>query len=92
MQVAWAAGHGITDLSSASNAFAGGSWTYDLDPTAPMLGVIISEFMAANSGKQTNSLHDELGNSPDWIELYNTTTSPISLTGWSLTDDPAQPE
>ncbi len=90
VQVAWAPGHGITDLSSASNTFAGGSWTYDLDPSAPITGVIISEFMAANSGKQTDSLHDELGESPDWIELYNRTTSPISLTGWSLTDDAAR--
>jgi hypothetical protein len=87
VQVAWAPGHGITDLASASNAFAGGSWTYNLNPTAPILGVIISEFMAANRGKQTNSLHDELGDSPDWIELYNSTASPISLTDWSLTDD-----
>ena len=90
VQVAWASGHGVTDLSSASNAFAGGSWTYTLVTNASTLGVIISEFMASNSGKQTNSLHDELGNSPDWIELYNTTASPISLTGWSLTDDPTK--
>ena len=87
VQVAWAPGNGITDLSSASNAFAGGSWTYTLVTNGPITGVIINEFMASNSGNQTNSLHDELGNSPDWIELYNTTASAISLTGWSLTDD-----
>ena len=43
--------------------------------------------MAANSGDQPNSLHDELGNSPDWIELYNG-FCPVNLNGWSLTDDP----
>jgi hypothetical protein len=33
VQVAWAAAHGIADLSSPPNAFAGGSWAYVLDPT-----------------------------------------------------------
>ena len=58
---------------------------------APLQGVMISEFMASNSGKQTNSLHDELGDSPDWIELYNGGSTPASLTGWSLTDDATKP-
>src|ERR1039457_4796147 len=49
--------------------------------------VFISEFMASNSGKQTNSLHDELGNSPDWIELCNVSSADVSLDGWFLTDD-----
>src|SRR6185503_9047712 len=87
VQVAWAAGHGIRDFSSASNNFAGGSWSYTLDPNAPVPGVMISEFMAANSGDQANSVHDELGNGPDWIELHNSSSSAVSLTGWSLTDN-----
>jgi hypothetical protein len=91
VQVAWALGQNIHDLSSASNAFAGGSWSYTLNPKAPPPGVIISEFMADNSGKQSNSLHDELGDSPDWIELYNGGDTPVSLTGWSLTDDATKP-
>jgi len=49
--------------------------------------VFISEFMASNSGKQTNSLKDELGNSPDWIELCNVSSADVSLDGWFLTDD-----
>jgi hypothetical protein len=91
VQVAWAPGHGIHDLSSASNAFVGGSWSYTLNPNAPLQGVMISEFMASNGGKQANSLHDELGNSPDWIELYNSSGAPVSLTGWALTDDATKP-
>jgi hypothetical protein len=91
VQVAWAPGHGIHDLSSAANAFAGGSWSYTLNPNAPLQGVMISEFMASNSGKQSNSLHDELGDSPDWIELYNGGSTPVSLNGWSLTDDATKP-
>lgn len=91
VQVAFAANHGIHDLSSSSNLFAGASWTYTLNPDAPLAEVIISEFMASNSGNQTNSLHDELGNSPDWIELHNRSNDPVSLTGWALTDNPARP-
>ena len=91
VQVAWSATAAIRDLTSASNAFAGGSWTYTLNTNAPLSGVYISEFLAANSGKQTNSLHDELGDTPDWIELHNASAVAADLTGWSLTDDPAKP-
>jgi len=91
VQVAWAPGHGIHDLSSASNALGGGSWSYTLDSNAPVQGVMISEFMAANSGNQANSLHDELGNSPDWIELYNPATRPIALGGLYLSNAEGAP-
>jgi hypothetical protein len=87
VQVAWAPGHGIRDWSSSSNLFAGGNWTYTLDPNLPRTDILLTEFMADNSGNQTNSLRDELGNSPDWIEIYNNTASVVSLTDWSLTDN-----
>ncbi|MDF7799282.1 lamin tail domain-containing protein [Pontiellaceae bacterium B1224] len=44
--------------------------------------VWISEIVADNGG----SLEDEDGDSPDWIELHNTSDSPVDLTGWYLTD------
>ena len=47
--------------------------------------LIISEFMAANE----TVLKDEDGDFSDWIELHNPTSEPISLQGWSLTDDAA---
>ncbi len=50
--------------------------------------VIISEFMAENNG----FLLDSFGNASDWLELQNTTGSPIDLQGWSLTDDAADLE
>jgi hypothetical protein len=87
VQVAWTAAHGIRDWSSLSNRFTGGSWSYDLNPNLPRTDVFISEFLAANSGDLTNSLRDELGNSPDWIEIYNNTDDLLSLTGWFLTDN-----
>ena len=55
--------------------------------TAPAQ-VVISEFMADNK----TTLVDEDGLSADWIELYNTNTVAVNLSGWSLTDDPARQE
>ena len=45
--------------------------------------VIIPEFMADN----TRTLADEDGAYEDWIEIYNTSSSPVNLDGWYLTDD-----
>jgi len=50
--------------------------------------VIITEFMASNA----SGLTDEDGDRPDWIELYNRSASAVNLDGWTLTDDPAQPD
>ena len=46
-------------------------------------GAIISEFMADND----DTLVDEEGDSSDWIEIFNPTSTAIDLTGWHLTDD-----
>ena len=45
--------------------------------------LLISELMAANSG----TLADEDGDYTDWLEIHNSTSSPISLDGWTLSDD-----
>ena len=55
-------------------------------PQAYSQSVYISEFMASN----LDSLDDEDGDSPDWIELFNPGDSPVDLDGWYLSDDPAQ--
>jgi hypothetical protein len=82
VQVAWSPGPGIQDLAPTPNAFAGGSWIYDLDPHAVPPGVLISEFMADNK----KTLRDEDGDHSDWIELLNAGTSTVNLKGWFLTD------
>ncbi|MCA9240272.1 MAG: chitobiase/beta-hexosaminidase C-terminal domain-containing protein, partial [Planctomycetales bacterium] len=43
---------------------------------------VITEFVASNN----NSLLDGDGNSSDWIEIFNPTSSVINLAGWHLTD------
>ncbi|RME94270.1 MAG: hypothetical protein D6766_06270, partial [Verrucomicrobia bacterium] len=82
VQVAWAANHGITDRAGTPHPFAGGQWTYTLDPNAPPPGVIISEFMADND----DTLRDEDGDPSDWIELHNAGDVTVDLAGWHLTD------
>ena len=52
--------------------------------TVPALSEpVISEFMADND----DTLNDEEGDSPDWIEISNPTSTELDLTGWHLTDD-----
>ncbi len=86
VQVAWSPTQLITDLSANSNHFAGGSFTYRLDPTALASTVRINEFMAGN----TKTIRDEDGHYSDWIELYNSGDQPVSLGRWYLTDEPAR--
>ena len=45
-------------------------------------GVRINEVMTANK----SACYDETGACPDWIELYNASSSPVDITGWVLTD------
>ena len=46
---------------------------------------LITEFMASNG----SGLADEDGEFSDWIEIHNPDSTPISLTGYHLTDDAA---
>ena len=45
----------------------------------------ITEFLASNS----NGLQDEIGNEEDWLEIQNTSTGTVNLSGWYLTDEAA---
>ncbi|TVQ64638.1 MAG: hypothetical protein EA360_11935, partial [Balneolaceae bacterium] len=49
--------------------------------------VAINEVMASNS----ETIADEDGDYPDWIELYNTTNSRINLDGYGLSDNYENP-
>ena len=39
----------------------------------------------------TSTVADDQGGYSDWIELHNPTDAPVSLTGYTLTDDPDEP-
>ena len=49
--------------------------------------VCINEFVASNGSGPV----DEAGDRDDWIELHNPSTDPISLRGWTISDDPEEP-
>ena len=49
--------------------------------------MVINEFQADNEDGPT----DEAGQKEDWLELYNNTAAPVSLTGLYLTDNPENP-
>jgi hypothetical protein len=87
VQVGFAAGHGIRDLAAVPNNFAGGSWSYVLDPNAVVTAVRLNELAAAN----ITGLRDEDNEVQDWVELFNTSSNAVSLAGWSLTDDEDEP-
>ena len=57
-----------------------------LASSASALTVSINEVMADNRSAVANG-----ASFPDYVELKNTTAAPISLTGWSLTDDTLTP-
>ncbi len=46
--------------------------------------VVINELMASNQ----NTVEDPAGQNEDWIELYNTTSQDIDLSGYFLSDNP----
>ncbi len=83
VQVAWDPNHGIHDLAVTPNYFTANSWSYTLDLSAPPPPISINEFMASNK----KTLHDEDGDSSDWLELYNAGNKEVSLNGWYLTDE-----
>ncbi|MBM3883057.1 MAG: hypothetical protein FJ387_25630 [Verrucomicrobia bacterium] len=88
VQLRWATQHGIVDLATPPNAFAGGPWQYTVDPNLPVARVRLNEFLAAN--RAPNGLKDEEGELQDWIELFNEGSEAVNLAGWALTDDPRQ--
>ena len=49
--------------------------------------VLITEVQAAN----TSTVADDQGGYSDWLELYNPTDTPVTLAGYTLTDDPDEP-
>lgn len=81
--VAWNPGHGIVADDPGAAAFAGGAWSYTLDPDQPAPCVVLNEILTENQ----TGLVDEEGDPEDWLELRNCGTSAVELGGWSLSVD-----
>lgn len=59
---------------------------YLIETTPPAVwDVAINEVMASNNKTES----DQNGEYDDWIELYNNTKASVNLSGYSLTDNPA---
>ncbi|MBC7774556.1 MAG: lamin tail domain-containing protein, partial [Phycisphaerae bacterium] len=57
---------------------------YVITPDLPNAGdIVLNEFLADNENGEV----DEAGELEDWLELYNNTSSPVSLFGLYLSDD-----
>ncbi len=68
-----------------------GQMTTTDELTVPVLGDIqlyVNELMAANA----TTITDENGEYDDWLELFNAGHEPISVAGFTLTDDPQRPD
>jgi hypothetical protein len=89
IELRWAEGHGIRDLANPGNAFGGGFWACAVDPEFEIAPVRINEMLTSYAGD--TGLRDEDDELQDWIELWNEGDQPVSLAGWSLTDDPDDP-
>ncbi len=48
----------------------------------------LNEFVASN----VTGLTDVAGGTSDWIELFNTSSADVSLDGWFVSDDAANPQ
>ncbi|MCC6547254.1 CotH kinase family protein [Candidatus Sumerlaeota bacterium] len=59
----------------------------DIGPRTPP-ALFVNEFMAQNN---SGTIVDEVGDSEDWIEIYNAEATEVDLGGLYLTDDLASP-
>ncbi|MBN2128583.1 MAG: hypothetical protein JW741_03770 [Sedimentisphaerales bacterium] len=85
------------DVSLGRSVDGGGVWQFLENPspgTSNSAGsegnaLVINEFLAANEAGIEDP--DEPGENPDWIELFNGSAEPVTLSGLFLTDDLAEP-
>ncbi len=72
---------------------AGGPWQYFVGRHEPSGGVVdeglLTNYFAVPQGEESD--YDKPEAFVDWVELHNDDSSPVSLTGWSLTDDATKP-
>jgi hypothetical protein len=61
-----------------------------LSTTISLSQIKINEYSVSNAtvGVSGPTFIDNQGNTPDWIELYNPTSSGFNIAGYCLTDDP----
>lgn len=78
--------HSVT-LRATDNESGSLEQTFHISVLEPT-GVFISEFVAEND----SGLRDEDGDQPDWIELFNSGSSPANIGGYWLSDNSLLPK
>jgi len=72
---------------------SGGPWQYFVGRYEPSGGVVdeglITNTFTPPQGEEDD--YDQPSAFVDWVELHNNDSSPVNLTGWSLTDDATLP-
>ena len=58
-------------------------FTYVVESSATIDGVVINEFVAANG----NGVRDEFNERDDWVEFYNNSSQAKNMSGWYLSDN-----
>lgn len=83
VNITWTAGHGITDLATARNAFTGTPWTYTLNTNAVWDGqIVINEIMYHPAHNQAGFVPEPLAE--EYVELHNRGATAVNLAGWRL--------
>lgn len=54
-------------------------------------GVMCQVVLNEACSKNLDLITDAFGATPDWVELHNSGSEPVDLTGYHLSDDPARP-
>ncbi|HKQ39538.1 MAG TPA: alkaline phosphatase family protein [Verrucomicrobiae bacterium] len=70
VQVVFAPGHGIADLASPANAFAGGGWSYTLNPAIPADIAVTHVVQISLDGLAAVHLRNYVTNAPDQFPSF----------------------
>ncbi len=76
-----------TDTTSKAMTITSVGGTARIGDASAIRDVTINEFVPTN----LDGLQDEDSSAQDWIELFNAGTSAVSLNGWGLSNDSANP-
>ncbi len=80
-QIAWSPDLPVRPLQGTPIPTVPGSWTLRVVPRSGGVALRITKFMADNQ----STLKDQDGAFSDWIEIWNPSDAPVTLTGWGLT-------
>lgn len=80
---------GVADSGAADETGASDGGVVDEATPPDGAALVVNEFMASNDATYANP--DDPSSFPDWIELFNGSNADVDLTGYTLSDDPADP-